>query len=363
MIALSFCQILLTMAVPGNARLTRQGRLGVNSAGEALGNVVGAAVAITMAWRGVGTWSLVAQTLLTYGIRTSFIVAAAPFRPALHFSLRDLYPHLAMGGSIIGTRLADTGGRTGETTLISRLVGTGFVGAYSFANQAPRFICESVSNALWSLLYAHALSAEDDAASLRVYGLVLRLLGLTVFPVVALIAAEARPLVHILLGDKWLPAVLLFQVLLVTLALNVAGGLGGALLYAKGRSGIQLSIMVESVLLRLGCAASVPWIGITGMTIGFGLANVYVCGRGLIAVSRFFRISPVPFLASIAGPAAVSIMAGVACWVIGRHLPEGITYVALDMAACFAVFVLVLVPVERRRLSQEFGMLRKLVRA
>jgi PST family polysaccharide transporter len=361
MIALSACLIFLVLAVPGNARLTRQGRLGVNSIGEALGNVIGAVVAIVMAWRGAGTWSLVAQTLLTYGIRTCFIMVAAPFRPKFHFAARDLKSHMAMGGSILGTRLADTAGRTAETTLIGRLISTNFVGAYSFANQAPRFICESVSNPLWALLYTHAIRTEDKAASLRGYVLVLRIFGFLVFPAVVLIAAQAHNLVHFLLGDRWLPAVLILQILLVTSALNVVGNLGGALLYAKGRSDIQLRIMIESVILRIAAVALVPWIGITGMAVGFGVVNIFVFLRGMFSVSQFFEVARGPYLRVLAAPAFASAAAGIICW-SARNLANGFGWTIADLAFCFLLYCLLLLALEFRGLRDDISALRSLIK-
>ncbi len=362
MMSLSICLIFLTLAVPGNARLTRQGRLGVNSIGEALGNVVGAGVAIVMAIKGAGTWSLVVQTLLTYAIRTGFIMVAAPFLPRMHFAIADLKSHLAMGGSILGTRLTDTGGRTIETTLIARLISTNFVGAYSFANQAPRFICESVSNPLWALLYTQAIRADDDASALKSYAVVVRIFGVLVFPVVVLIAAQGHNVIHYLLGDRWLSAVFIMQILLVTYALNLAGTLGGALLYAKGRTDIQFRIMVESVCLRILFVAAVPWIGIAGMAAGFGIANIFVFLRGMFAVTGYFKIAPMPYFKAMAGPAAASVMAGAVCWFAALRLPAGAGWMVADIAGSFMIFCIIFVLIERGQVQQDFFALRNLLK-
>ena len=361
MMALSICLVFLVLAVPGNALLTRQGRLGVNSIGETLGNIIGAIAAIVLAWRGAGAWSLVAQTLLTYAIRTGFIMVAAPFMPKLHFALVDLRAHLAVGGSILGARLANTGGRTLESVLIARLVGTYFLGAYSFANQAPRFICESVSNALWAALYAQAVQPENEARAVRSYSIVLRVFSLLVFPVAVLIAVDAHRLVLGLLGTRWLSAVFILRVLLVSYALNIAGGFGSALLYAKGRSGIQLRITLEAVFIRLASVAIIPWVGITGMAIGFGIANLEVFLRGTYAVSRHF---PLPLRAQfrlMAGPAIASVLVGGLSLVLAAHLPSGIFFTIGNMAGCFALYALILGVTEYRMMAADLRALRTLL--
>ena len=361
MMSLSVCLIFLVLAVPGNALLTRQGRLGVNSIGEALGNIIGAAAAIVLAWRGAGAWSLVAQTLLTYAIRTGFIMVAAPFMPKLHFALADLRAHLAVGGSILGARLADTGGRTIESALIARLVGTYFLGAYSFANQAPRFICESVSNALWAALYAQAVQPGNEARALRSYSMVLRVFSLLVFPVAVLIAVDAHRLILGLLGTRWLGAVLILRILLVTYALNIAGGFGSALLYAKGRSEIQLRITIEAVCIRLASVALIPWVGITGMALGFGVANITVFFRGTFAVSRHFALRPRAQFRLLAGPAIASVLVGGLSLLLAAHLPTGIFCTLGNMAGCFALYLVILGVSEYRMMAADLLALRNLL--
>jgi PST family polysaccharide transporter len=362
MMALSICVIFLVLAVPGNARLARQGRLGVNSIGEALGNIVGAAAAIILAWRGAGAWSLVAQALLTYSIRTSFIMVAAPFVPVWHFALSDLRSHLAVGGSILGTRLADTAGRTVESTLLARLVGTYFLGAYSFANQAPRFICESVSNALWAALYAQALRPDNEARALRSYFMVLRVFALLVFPVAALIALQAPQLILDLLGARWLLATLMLRVLLLSFALNVAGGFGSALLYARGRSDVQLRITIEAVALRILGVALIPWLGIDGMVAGFGLANIVMFLRGLFAVRHHFGCKVGAQMRVMAGPAFASAAAAGLCWLVSRYLGGRVAATIAEMACGMAAYGGLLLALEYRLVAADFVALRALLR-
>ncbi len=362
MSTLSICLIFLTLAVPGNALLTRHGRIGVNSVGDAAGNVVGSAVAIVLAIKGAGCWSIVAQTLLIYSIRTAYIMIAAPYIPKFHFAFKDLRPHFAMGSSILGIRLADAGGRTIENTLISRLIGASMVGTYSFANTAPRFISESFGNALWATLYAHAIRAKDDAASLRAFAATLRIFSLLVFPIMVLIAAQAHQVIAVLLGARWQQSALMLQVLLLTAALNCIGSLGSALLYAKGRSDIQFRIGVELTVLRIICVACLPWLGIQGMLAGFTVTYIYIFFRNMHASTSFMKVSMLPYLAEMRGPGLASAAAGLACWYAGRLTHASFVTIAVEMTLSLLLYCLILLLTERRKLHGDLTELLKLVK-
>jgi PST family polysaccharide transporter len=362
MMALSGCLILLTLALPSNALLTRQGRIGINSLGETIGSIVGSAAAIALAFNGAGTWSLVAQTLLIYIFRTSYVLLAAPFKPAWHFAMKDLRPHLAMGRSIVGSRLADTGGRMAESTLIARLLGAGMVGTYSFANQAPRFICDSVGNSLWVMLYAHTIRTEDTAEAMNTYRIVLRTFGLVVFPVVILVAAQAHELIFHLLGPKWGNSVFMLQVILIFYSVTTLGGLGMPILYAKGRSDIQFKIACESAALRIGCVCCAPWIGMNGVAIGFGVAYTYVFVRYVLVMRNFLGIPIAPYFAVVAGPAFAATVAGILCWRLGRLTHPGFMLMVGEMALGLIMYGLVLLALERRRLMQDWRAVRQLMK-
>ena len=95
---------------------------------------------------------------------------------------------LVGGRRSISVRVSDFLGRMIENLLYSRAFGATGLGAYTFANQAPRFICEAASGPVWAALYAFALR-ENPERSARTRSV--RLLSSLVFPVAALLSATS----------------------------------------------------------------------------------------------------------------------------------------------------------------------------
>jgi O-antigen/teichoic acid export membrane protein len=236
------------------------------------------------------------------------------------------------------------------------------VGTYSFANTAPRFISESFGSALWATLYAHTIRADDDAASLRAFAATLRIFSLIVFPIMLLTAAQAHQVIAVLLGARWEQSAMMLQVLLITAALSGAGGLGSALLYAKGRSDIQFRIGVEQTILRILCVACLPWFGIKGMLAGFIVTYIYIFFRNLHASTSFMKVSMLPYLAEMRGPALASAAAGLACWYAGRITHTSLFTIAAEMALGFLLYCLLLWLTERQNLHGDIKELFKLMK-
>jgi len=111
---LSLSLVFLVLSVPAGARLTRRRHLGIGAAIELAANLAGAAVAVTLAMKGAGAWSLVAQFLSTYAIRAIALNITAFKMPAFEFSLSAIRPHMASGGLLVGTRICEYLGRVGE---------------------------------------------------------------------------------------------------------------------------------------------------------------------------------------------------------------------------------------------------------
>ena len=74
---LSLSIIFLVLSVPPSARLARRKNLGAGAFAELAANVMGAAVAVVLALRDAGAWSLVAQYLTIYASRSIILNLSA----------------------------------------------------------------------------------------------------------------------------------------------------------------------------------------------------------------------------------------------------------------------------------------------
>jgi PST family polysaccharide transporter len=360
MALLSISFILLTLSISPAARLTRQGRLGPAALADLLSTVVGAVVAVTLAVRGAGAWSLAAQYVAVYLVRLLVVNAFGFAAPGLHFQVQVLREHLAAAGHIIGSRMADFAGRLTENVVIGRFLGTATLGAYTFSNQAPRFLCDAAGNPAWAALYIHALRHPPAEAG-ALFTKVARLLGLALFPAALIFVAVAPQAVALALGSKWAIAGPLLQILLPSYVVSTIADRNGALLIAYGRADVQLWASGGLAVLRVLVVCAGPWIGWMGIGCGIAGANVLYAGLMLILPARILDGRPLRTLAALAGPALAAAAAALFCVAISSRLPGGLPGAALTVGAGGLAYVVILVLIDRRALTGDLQAVRMLL--
>ena len=264
---LSLSLVFMTLSVVPVARLTRRKHLGLAASADLVANLVGAAVAVVMAWRGAGAWSLAAQYLIMYAIRAVFLNCAAFHFPKAIFSFTALRHHLASGGAMIAIRISDYAGRLIENFLVNRMFGTTLLGSYTFGNQVSKVSTEAASNVIWAALYAQALTGERSQIVI-LHRRLCRMLGIALFPATFLAAAAAPEIVGLLLGPKWIGLTFFLQVFLPALSLSAISSQTAPVLMANGRIDIFFWCIFGLSVGRVLAIGLGWWLGLDGAVCG-----------------------------------------------------------------------------------------------
>lgn len=358
LLSLSF-PLMAVSALPA-ARLVRRGNLVLHSAGDVVSTFIGAAVALALAVLGAGAWSLAIQYVVGFVVRALIFNAAAFERPAATFRFAAIWPHVATGGSVIGSRLAEFCGRALENLSYSHTFGGPALGAFTLANQTARFLCDAAGNPLWGSLYAHAL--QEDAHSVRSLHLKLtRLLALVLFPAAALLTASAPHVFALALGPQWSASTALLQVLLPFYALNTVAGQGGAILIANGRSAALFWALGALSLGRLASVMAGSWTETAGVVWGIGASNALFAIGMFGLAGRTTGTRPAAQLRVLVAPGVASLVAGIACHtLIAPHAVDA-AWTMLGVGAGGCVYVACLLLLEGRRLISDASALQRVV--
>lgn len=258
----------------GDYLLARRVQFSRLAAAETASYAIGyGAVAVLMAWLGLGPWAIVIGQLAQATIRTASVMALAPHsvRPSLaRGPLREL---LGYGVGHLLAQLANSVAILGDNIVVGRFLGAAALGLYGRAYQlvaAPAALFGQVANEV--LFPAMASVQEDKAALRRVYATGAALLAFVALPISSMCAVTSEQLVLVLLGRDWLPLRDAFDVILFGMLFRTGYKLSDSLARATGavyrrawRQGLYAACVVGGALLGR------HW-GIRGVAVGVLLA-------------------------------------------------------------------------------------------
>lgn len=174
------------------------------------------AVAIMMALKGFGVWSLVGGHLIFEVLNVITVWYAQKWRPSLRFDRRIAiellnYGKYAMTANIIIFLISVI-----DIAIIGRLLGSQELGYYSIAFTIAGFFTLQISIMVSEVMFPAFSKMQGDINKMgTAYQKTLKYLSLIAFPAALGIMSVSWYFIKVVYGDKWLPAVAVLQVLCI----------------------------------------------------------------------------------------------------------------------------------------------------
>ena len=273
-------------------------------------------VGIILAQSGYGVWSLVSQTLVMQGISTFLLWIIGRWKPTLVFSLDSVKALWHFGSKLLFAGTVATIVREVNTIFIGRFYRAQELGYYHRAVQTTDIISTTMNDVINAVTFPVLSSVQDNNERLvSIYSRMLSMTAFCIFPVMALLAVIADPLVNLLLTDKWSPIVPLIRWLCIARVFTPISALNMNILNAIGRTDLYLKVDLSKIPLIIGIMALTLPISVRVVVIGNALSsficyfiNVYYPGKIFgFGVKKQFLIFSKTILATL-GMIVVAIL-------------------------------------------------------
>ncbi|WP_455537633.1 lipopolysaccharide biosynthesis protein [Terrisporobacter sp.] len=282
-----------------------------------VGTILSGIVGVIMAFKGFGVWALVSQYLTNTVVDTCVLWFTVKWRPKKLWSFERLKQLYSFGWKLLMSSFIDTVYNNMYDLLIGRIYNSAILGLYNKGSQFPSLIVTNINEPIQSVLLP-ALSQEQDDKE-RLKSMVRRSIvtsSFFIFPMMVGLAAIAKPLVIILLTEKWLGCVLFLQISCVTLVFWPIHTSNLQAINAIGRSDIFLKLeIIKKILSIAALIISMPF-GIYVMVIGRAFVSL-VCTvinafpnkklLGYSFVEQWKDIAPYLLLSLIMGVGVLSV--------------------------------------------------------
>lgn len=241
------------------------------------GTVVGGVLGIVMAYSGYGVWSLVGQTIATTATMLFLFPRHSHWKPLWTFSYDSFRGLFRFGSKLLVTGVVATVVNNISTIAIGKAYKSGQLGFYTRATQFSEMIAFTVNDILGTVTFPVLSELQNEKERMvAVYRKSLYYTALVIFPVMVLMALLARPLVIVLLTEKWLPCVLLFQILCIARMFTPLSAINMNILNAVGRPDLFMRVdLCKIPMILLVLAFTIP-ISVTAIVIG-NLVTTVIC--------------------------------------------------------------------------------------
>ena len=252
-----------------NAILTREMRFRRNFLVNIVGILIYGCAGISLARCGWGVWSLVGAQLASALGRTGCLWLGVSWRPEWRFSWDSVRQMFRFGSRWLGSQVLTWLYVNMFTLVIGKLFLPATLGFYTRGYGFAALLMLSVSGTISAVMFPALSSCQADPQEVkRLLRRANRTSAFALFPLLAIVAVTAKPLIVLLYTAKWLPAVPFLQVSCLTVAFWPMIGANGQGAMALGRSDMLLRLeIINRIAGVVVLVATVPF-GIMAMVIG-----------------------------------------------------------------------------------------------
>jgi O-antigen/teichoic acid export membrane protein len=274
--ALSFTFVLGSFGIVQRALLLRRMNFRALAIVDVVSVWLSGAVAVVLAFRGWGIWSLVVQGLVRATCSSVLLAALGGWRPRLHFRRASVTELFGYSANLAGFTFINYWIRNIDNLLIGKFFGPAALGLYTRAYATMLLPVSQITNVLGSVMFpAFAQIQHDPKRVKRAYLRAVSLIALVSFPAMFGLAAVAHDFILTVYGERWLRSAGLLHVLAIIGGLQSVESTVGWIYRSQGRTDalFRWGIFAGSILIG-GIGLGVLWGSVEGVAIGYAIAGV-----------------------------------------------------------------------------------------
>lgn len=252
-----------------------------------MSSIISGIFGIILALNNYGVWSLVYQAILYQVINLLFICYTCRWTPSLTFSWKSFNELGSYGVKIFLSNLINRIYQEMNTIVIGRFFSSKDLGYYNRGTQFARLPSDTINGILGKILFPIFVNLQnDDKRLVEVYRKYVQVLSIPISFGCILIAVLAKPLIILILTDKWSDSIIYLQIFAFAVIFDPITYINLVLLQVKGRSDLYLKVEIIKKIVSIIILFSAIPFGVIGICVSkiiytqFAIvANTYYTGK------------------------------------------------------------------------------------
>lgn len=288
-------------------------------------SLVSGFIAIILAYKGFGIWSLVFRTIIMQFMQALMLSIVNKWRPSLVFSKNSFEKLFGFGWKLLVSGLIDTIYNNLYYMVIGKMYSASDLGYYTNAQKLRDIAATSISTAVQKVSYPVLSCMQNEEEVLKnMYKKIIKSSVYITFPVMFGLAIVARPLILILFGDNWSKSIIYFQILCLAGMLYPLHAINLNILQVKARSDLFLKleilkkcvsiILIAIAILSKWGVIGLIWMQVVSSVISFFINSYY--SKSIIGYSTLNQMKDIlPIL-------IITLFMGITTYFIGTFVPN-----------------------------------------
>lgn len=297
--------------------------------------IISGAVAMLMAWKGFGVWSLAVQSVILQILTVLFLYLFCKLRVPYRFDRKALVEMWPFSSKLFFSGLLDTLFFNLDALIIGKLLSPTTLGYYHRAKSLENFGFRYTASTLSSVLFPGLSSIQNDTERFRQMTLkIFYLLSFISFIACGLFLVTSREIIIILFSAKWEPSVIMFQILISGAFASQIFNLFHNVLLSLGKSKTYLKINIFHKSLLFGSFFFIVYFpqAFSVYLVSFTFIRIVIYFLGLNIVSKQLKYGGLLFLSSVRDIIIYAITVTITLFLKGKMVIENL-YLSLFVSS------------------------------
>lgn len=233
-----------------------------------ISSLVSGVIGILLAYFGIGVWALVIQNLTSVIINLICIVWHCRWYPKTGFSKQSFHDLFSFGKNILGASLLTSIYSNIDSLVIGKFFSPESLGNYSRGSSIARLPVDNINGVLNKVTYPIFAKIQNDTerliASYRKY---IQISSMVIFFGCCLLAAIGKPLILMILTDKWTNAIIFLQIFSFAIIVDHINAINLSLIKIKGRSDLILRLEIVKRIVSFSILIAAIPFGVIGICV------------------------------------------------------------------------------------------------
>lgn len=273
--AMSVILIINALSIVQRVRLVKRVDFKTQTKISLISVVTSGAVGISLAFSGFGVWALVVQQITNQSMNTLCLWYFNRWFPSFTFGKESFLGLWKFGCNILASQILNAVWTQIYQVVIGRFYNPASLGLYTRSQQFANLLSGNITSVVQRVSYPVLAMIQDDPVRLKNgYQRVIKTTQLVTCVMLFGLLACAKPLITVLLGDKWLECVPFLQILCISYMLLPLHAINLNGIAVKGRSDLCLRLeiikkCIATIPIVVGIFVNIYAMLLTSVVIGF----------------------------------------------------------------------------------------------